>query len=85
MSEVFAVTVPLENVNDDVATIVGWNKKSGSQVRKGDVIVTLETMKATFELEAETDGFLFYQIEEGHEVGIGSEIAYICKENKWRI
>ncbi len=81
MSDVFAVTVPTENVNDEVATIVEWNKESGSAVSKGDVIVTLETMKATFELEAEEDGYLFYEIEEGLEVRIGSEIAYICKEN----
>jgi pyruvate/2-oxoglutarate dehydrogenase complex dihydrolipoamide acyltransferase (E2) component len=82
MSDAFAVTVPLENVNDEFATIVEWNVTSGSKVKKGDVIVTLETLKATFELESEKEGFLFYEKEEGDEVGIGSAIAYICKENK---
>lgn len=82
MSDVFAVIVPLENVNDESATIVEWNIGSGNKVKKGDVIATLETMKATFELEAEKDGFLFYEIAEGAEVSVGTEIAYICEDNK---
>ncbi len=82
MADFFAVTVPMENVNDEAATIVEWNKPTGSEVSKGDVIVTLETMKATFEMEAEEGGFLFYTIEEGAEIKVGSDIAYICKENK---
>ncbi len=82
MSDVFAVTVPLENINDEFATIVEWNIESGKEVKKGDVIVTIETMKAIFEIEAEKDGFLFYELKEGDEVAVGSEIAYIGKENK---
>jgi pyruvate/2-oxoglutarate dehydrogenase complex dihydrolipoamide acyltransferase (E2) component len=82
MSDVFAVIVPLENINDEFATLIEWNVGSGKEVKKGDVIVTLETMKAIFEIEAEKDGFLFYEIKEGAEVRVGSEIAYICDENK---
>ena len=80
MSDIFAVIVPQENVNDESATIVEWNITSGTNVRKGDVIVTLETMKGIFEIEAEEDGFLFHEIVEGTEVTIGSEIAYICED-----
>ncbi len=82
MLDIFAVTVPMENVNDEFATIVEWNKKSGNEVNEGDIIVTLETLKAVFELEAEKDGFLFYELNEGDEIKIGIDIAYICKENK---
>ena len=56
MSDIFAVIVPQVNVNDESATIVEWNISSGTNVRKGDVIVTLETMKGIFEIEAEEDG-----------------------------
>jgi len=82
MSDAFAVIVPLENINDEFATLIKWNVESGEEVKKGSVIATLETMKAVFEIEAEKDGFLFYEIEEGAEVRVGSEIAYICDENK---
>ena len=82
MSDVFAVIVPMENVNDEFATIVECNVESGTEVENGEVILTLETQKAVFELEAEKDGFLFHDLTEGDEVRIGSEIAYICEENK---
>ncbi|MBI5308857.1 MAG: 2-oxo acid dehydrogenase subunit E2 [Planctomycetes bacterium] len=82
MSECFAVIVPMENTNDEVATIVRMNIASGEEVKKGEVIITLETMKAVFEIEAEESGFFFYKVKEGDEVRVGSEIAYICKENR---
>lgn len=82
MPDVFAVTVPMENVNDEFATVVECNVGSGTAVKTGEIILTLETQKAVFELEAEKDGFLFHDLAEGDEVRIGSEIAYICKENK---
>lgn len=82
MSDAFAVIVPLENINDEFATLIEWKVESGKEVKKGDVIASLETMKAIFEIEAEKDGFLFYEIKEGAEVRVGSEIAYICDENK---
>ena len=61
MSDAFAVIVPLENINDEFATLIKWNVESGEEVKKGSVIATLETMKAVFEIEAEKDGFLFYE------------------------
>ena len=36
MSDIFAVIVPQENVNDASATIVEWNIMSGKNVKKGD-------------------------------------------------
>ena len=46
MSELFAVTVPQENANDEFATVVDWPVNSGEWVEQGDSIVELETSKA---------------------------------------
>lgn len=35
-----------------------WKKKEGDKVAPGDVLVEIETDKATMDLEAQEDGFL---------------------------
>jgi pyruvate dehydrogenase E2 component (dihydrolipoamide acetyltransferase) len=41
--------------------IVGWHKKVGDKVAKGEVLADIETDKATMELESYKDGILLYQ------------------------
>src|SRR5690606_6772686 len=53
-------------------------KKNGDAVRKGDVLVTLETDKVSNELEADADGVLEILVSEGEEVAIGTVIARIA-------
>lgn len=38
--------------------VVEWAAKPGDRVKKGDLVVTVETAKAATEIEAERDGFL---------------------------
>src|SRR5256885_15889498 len=58
-------------------TIVEWKKKSGDQVKTGDVLAEVEYDKATFDLEAETDGTLQILVEQGVPAKIGAPIAKI--------
>jgi pyruvate dehydrogenase E2 component (dihydrolipoamide acetyltransferase) len=58
-------------------TIVEWKKKSGDQVKAGDVLAEVESDKATFDLEAETDGVLQILVEQGVPAKIGAPIAKI--------
>lgn len=81
MSDLHAIIVPRNNVNDDEAVVIKWYKSSGDFIRKGDDIVDLETTKTLFTISAEYDGYLFYKISEQSKVEVGIAIAYICEEN----
>jgi len=58
-------------------TIVEWKKKSGDPVKKGDVIAEVESDKATFDLESESDGVLDIIVPQGVPAKIGAPIARI--------
>src|SRR5207249_11657446 len=58
-------------------TIVEWKKKSGDEVKTGEVLAEVESDKATFDLEAESDGVLQILVEQGVPAKIGSPIAKI--------
>ncbi len=58
-------------------TIVEWKKSSGDEVHRGDVLAEVESDKATFDLEAESDGTLEIIVEKGVPAKIGAAIARI--------
>ncbi|GAC1474528.1 MAG: pyruvate dehydrogenase complex dihydrolipoamide acetyltransferase [Candidatus Dormibacteraceae bacterium] len=58
-------------------TIVEWKKKTGDEVKQGDVLAEVESDKATFDLEAETGGVLSILVEQGVPAKIGAPIATI--------
>jgi pyruvate dehydrogenase E2 component (dihydrolipoamide acetyltransferase) len=58
-------------------TIVEWKKKTGDDVKAGDVIAEVESDKATFDLEAESGGVLSILVEQGVPAKIGAPIATI--------
>jgi pyruvate dehydrogenase E2 component (dihydrolipoamide acetyltransferase) len=58
-------------------TIVEWKKKTGDQVKTGDVLAEVESDKATFDLEADADGTLQILVERGVPAKIGAPIARI--------
>ncbi len=58
-------------------TIVEWKKKTGDQVKTGEVLAEVESDKATFDLEAESDGVLAILVEQGVPAKIGAPIATI--------
>jgi pyruvate/2-oxoglutarate dehydrogenase complex dihydrolipoamide acyltransferase (E2) component/uncharacterized OsmC-like protein len=57
--------------------IVQWHKQNGAHVKQGEILVTIETDKATYELEAQTSGVLRIYVSEGREVQVGTVIAEI--------
>ncbi|MCP5549660.1 MAG: 2-oxoglutarate dehydrogenase complex dihydrolipoyllysine-residue succinyltransferase [Akkermansiaceae bacterium] len=59
------------------ATIAQWRKKDGDFVKADEVVVIVDTDKASSELEAGTEGILRHRVEEGAEVEIGAVIAVI--------
>ncbi len=71
------VKVPASGESVTSANVARWHKSGGDAVRKGDVLVTLETDKVSNELEAASDGVLEILVVEGEEVAIGTVIARI--------
>ena len=69
------VKVPAAGESITSANVAKWHKQNGEAVRKGDVLVTLETDKVSNELPADADGVLKIIVPEGEEVAIGTVIA----------
>ena len=58
-------------------TVLQWHKQDGEQVRQGEILVTIETDKATYDLEAHASGMLRIYVGEGQEVKVGTVIGEI--------
>ncbi|MGH7762809.1 MAG: dihydrolipoamide acetyltransferase family protein [Candidatus Dormibacteraceae bacterium] len=71
------VNMPKLSDTMEEGTIVEWKKKSGDAVKTGDVLAEVESDKATFDLEAESDGTLSILVEQGVPAKIGAPIARI--------
>ncbi len=74
------VKVPAAGESITSANVARWHKKNGDPVKKGDILVTLDTDKVSNELEAPADGTLEILVGEGEEVSIGTVIARISGE-----
>jgi pyruvate/2-oxoglutarate dehydrogenase complex dihydrolipoamide acyltransferase (E2) component len=74
------VTVPQMNPNDDSAVLVRWHLPSGTRATRGQALVTFETTKATFDVEAPREGYVFYDLAPKTMVSVGRPVAWICQE-----
>jgi 2-oxoglutarate dehydrogenase E2 component (dihydrolipoamide succinyltransferase) len=71
------IKVPAVGESISEATIAEWRKKDGDFVKKNDVLLSLETDKATVEIVAENDGKLSIGTKAGTVVKIGSTVGSI--------
>jgi pyruvate dehydrogenase E2 component (dihydrolipoamide acetyltransferase) len=71
------INMPKLSDTMEEGTIVEWKKKTGDQVKTGEVLAEVESDKATFDLEAEADGVLNILVEQGVPAKIGAPIARI--------
>ena len=65
------VLVPRENVNDDSVVIQSIHVKSGEQVEKNQLILTIETSKTNIDIESPEAGLISHSLVMGDEVSIG--------------
>jgi pyruvate dehydrogenase E2 component (dihydrolipoamide acetyltransferase) len=75
-----AVNMPKLSDTMEEGTVLEWRKKNGEPVRKGEVLAEIESDKASFEIEAESDGTLHIVVEQGKPVPVGQLIAQIGGE-----
>src|SRR6185295_12262359 len=64
-------------VNDESVLLVQWLVKDGEKVEKGDSLVTIETSKATMDIEAPASGYVRFDIPKGTEVKVGGVLCYV--------
>lgn len=78
---VHQVILPRLGTNIEDGLIVEWKRRVGESVKKGEVVLLVETSKAIFEVEAENDGFLrkiFY--ENGDKVRFTEPMALMTEK-----
>lgn len=71
------IPVPLLAVNDTTLSVVELPFATGAKVKKGDIILVLETSKTSYDVEAQTDGYIQYLCEPGRDYAVGDVIAKI--------
>ena len=65
----------------DRGTIAHWNKKAGDRVKRGEVLLEIETDKANMELESYSDGILAkIMVAEGETANVGAPIGIVAKD-----
>jgi len=72
------IKVPAAGESVTSANVATWRKKDGDAVRRGEVLVVLDTDKVSNELEAPVDGVLSILVPEGEEVPIGMVIGRVA-------
>jgi 2-oxoglutarate dehydrogenase E2 component (dihydrolipoamide succinyltransferase) len=71
------IKVPAVGESITEGTIGSWTKKSGEFVKRDEVILVLETDKASVEVVAEADGILTTMAKAGDTVKIGATVGKI--------
>ena len=77
------VLMPRQGQSVESCILTGWHKKVGDLVKKGDILFSYETDKASFEEEASVDGILLATFfKEGDEIPVLTKVAVIGKANE---
>jgi pyruvate dehydrogenase E2 component (dihydrolipoamide acetyltransferase) len=77
------IRMPQMGVSDESAILSRWLVCEGDRIRPGQPVFSLETDKATFQYEAESDGFLVRILTaEGEEAAVGSPVGIMSGPEK---
>jgi pyruvate dehydrogenase E2 component (dihydrolipoamide acetyltransferase) len=72
--------MPALEMAQETGKLVSWKKKEGEQVKKGEMLLEVETDKAVVEIEAGGDGVLSgVTAKVGDVVPVGQTIAWLLK------
>src|SRR5688572_30669476 len=75
-----SVVMPALEMAQETGKLVSWKKKEGEQVKKGEILLEVETDKAVVEIEAAGDGTLAgVTAKPGDVVPVGQTIAWLLK------
>ncbi|MET0212082.1 MAG: biotin/lipoyl-containing protein, partial [Vicinamibacterales bacterium] len=75
-----SVVMPALEMAQESGKLVSWLKKEGEQVRKGEMLLEVETDKAVVEVEASSDGILAgITAQPGDVIPVGHTIAWLVQ------
>jgi pyruvate dehydrogenase E2 component (dihydrolipoamide acetyltransferase) len=75
---VFEIKIPIVDQTTEKVRIVAWIKSVGDEVKKGDMLLEIETDKAVMEVESTSTGTLLKQLVEVDDmVPVGQVIGFI--------
>ena len=75
-----SVVMPALEMAQETGKLVAWLKKEGEPVKKGEMLLEVETDKAVVEIEAQSDGILGgVTATIGDVVPVGQTIAWLLK------
>ena len=75
-----SVVMPALEMAQETGKLVSWKKRDGEAVKKGEILLEIETDKAVVEIEAQVDGTLGgITAGEGDVVPVGHTIAWLLK------
>jgi pyruvate dehydrogenase E2 component (dihydrolipoyllysine-residue acetyltransferase) len=75
-----SIVMPALEMAQDSGKLVSWLKQEGESVRKGEMLLEVETDKAVVEVEAAADGILAgITAKPGDVVHVGHTIAWLVK------
>jgi dihydrolipoamide dehydrogenase len=78
MSAHYVITMPQLSDTMTEGVVVTWEKQAGDQVKRGDIVATVETDKAIMDVEVFADGYLAGPLAEvGGTVHVGGALGYI--------
>lgn len=72
-----AIAIPKLGLTMEEATVVEWHHADGEHVAKGETVVTIETDKVMFDVEAEADGFLERVAPVDARLPVGGLVGYL--------
>jgi len=74
----FSVVMPALEMAQETGKLIAWRKREGDLVKKGDLLLEIETDKAVMEVEAAADGVLAGVTGTvGADIPVGQTIAWI--------
>jgi pyruvate dehydrogenase E2 component (dihydrolipoamide acetyltransferase) len=75
-----SVVMPALEMAQETGKLVSWLKQEGEQVRKGEMLLEIETDKAVVEVEAAADGVLAgITAKPGDVIPVGHTIAWLVR------
>ena len=73
------IFIPKETTNDDLVDIISIEVSDGQQVKKGDILASIETSKTVFELDTEQGGWIKgVRFKPGDTVSVGDLFCYLA-------
>ena len=72
-----AIAIPKLGLTMEEATLLEWHHENGERVAKGDTVITIETDKIVFDVEAEEEGFLQRVATADSRLPVGALAGYL--------